>query len=440
MTDTFKHYMQKTLPEPDMELFGSLFGDLPAERFAVIKVSGQTLDSHIQTIVDDIAFLNGQGLYPILVHGAGTALDAALPHSKKVDGVRVTTAEDMHIIKEVFYSINLKVCEGILNAGGKAENVTGIFGCTKRERYGEVGEVVHVDVSPIQEAISRGATPVVSPVGWCGDDPVNINADTAARGLVRAVHPRKYIMLTETGGILDGNGKVIPYVDLSNDSLAGIISGGMLVKVNEATAVLKDVPSCSVSITGAPRLLKEVFTVKGSGTYLKYHAILSTMSPAPGLLEGLVDLVEGTFGKTCVQTSGPGGLSSGILEVIYQKDLEGAAIIKEVAGVPYLDKFAVATPYQGTGLGASLWQAVSSKYPDLLWRAAPENPCNSFYSKTCGGMVKYPDWTVYWTGLEGQEAIRKAGTVAGLPASLIPARPEKPGGSEHHPTGGVLDG
>ena len=70
------------------------------------------------------------------------------------------------------------------------------------------------------------------------------------------------------------------------------------------------------------------------------------------------------------------------------------------APVPYLSKFAVEPEAQGEGMGRDLWEAISRDYPALYWRGRPENPIASWYASVCDGMVRLPEWIVYWRGVE----------------------------------------
>ncbi|MBI5389775.1 hypothetical protein HZB01_05355, partial [Candidatus Woesearchaeota archaeon] len=156
-----------------------------------------------------------------------------------------------------------------------------------------------------------------------------------------------------------------------------------------------------VVITSAENLLKEIFTIKGSGTFIKYHRIKNTSDPATINKKKMKALLEDAFGKKLLDTYFEGQFK----EIIYEKDYEGVAIMKEVQGIPYLDKFAVAKAYQGTGLGKSLWNEVIRSYPSLLWRAAATNPFNEVYIRYCDGMIKGTEWIVFWKNLEMDKVI-----------------------------------
>ncbi len=88
------------------------------------------------------------------------------------------------------------------------------------------------------------------------------------------------------------------------------------------------------------------------------------------------------------------------LAVYVEADYRGAAVVAHGSPVPYLSKFAVEPEAQGEGMGRDLWQAISRDYPALYWRGRADNPIASWYASVCDGMVRLPEWNVYWRGIE----------------------------------------
>jgi len=415
MRDVVLKLMEKIDKNQDFEMFVRMFKNLPKMQFAVIKISGQTLENHLDVIAEDIAFLNKLEVFPVVIHGAGSVLDKKLPQSKKVNGIRVTSAEDMTIIKEVFEEINIQLVDKIKEKGGQAISVGDVFECMQMSKYGYVGDIKKVNLTKIKEAVDAGRTPVISPLGQNKDIYYNINADTTAKELAKAVNPKKFILLTETGGILDEEGKIVPFLNLSPGCDYDQITGGMLLKIEEIQDFLKNAKECSVVITSARNLLKEIFTIKGSGTFIKYHEICY-VEDLNRLDKGKAkSAIESAFSKTMVD----GYFENGIKAAFFEKNYEGIAIMKEVNGIPYLDKFAVAKPYQGTGLGKSLWMEITKRYPGFLLRAALDNPFNPFYTKHCDGMMKKNGWIIYWKNLSFQDAMSRVNTISEIKKTLI---------------------
>lgn len=415
MRDFLFEFIKKIGNKKEFNLFLDLFKKVLPTKFAVIKISGATLENHIDLIAQDIAFLNKLEIYPIIVHGAGTELDKQLPNSKKLNGFRITEKEDLGVIEDVFNTIGNKLTEKINSYGGRAEKTDIIFNCDRLKEYGYVGEIKSVENSKIEDIVKENKTAIISPLGICEESILNINADTAAKEVIKSVVPYKIIILTETGGILDEEGNIISFLNPQNLSEMSNITGGMLLKIKEITELIERNDESSVVITSAPNLLKEMFTVKGSGTFIKSYSIKTTADINTIDKEKIKGLLEGSFNKKLEDNF----FDMDIIEIIYDKNYEGVAIIKDVDGIPYLDKLAVAKHRQETGLGGCLWSEVVKKYPKLTWRATPQNPFNAFYFKQCTGCMKFSNWNVFWINLKKEEVFGVVKNILNLPTTMI---------------------
>lgn len=117
--------------------------------------------------------------------------------------------------------------------------------------------------------------PVIAPVGG-GEEGVsyNINADTVAGRLAIALGAEKLILLTDVEGVLDGDGRLISTLSITQArSLIrkGVIKEGMIPKVKCCMeAVSKGVNSAHI-IDGRVEhaILLEIFTDAGIGTVIK---------------------------------------------------------------------------------------------------------------------------------------------------------------------------
>jgi acetylglutamate kinase len=184
------------------------FSSVEESRFAVVKVGGGILRDNLDELATALAFLHRLGLRPVVLHGAGPQMDAALEEagvsSERVDGLRVTTAEVMSVVRPVMYQQNMRLVDSLEARGIRARGLQhGIFQCRflDRESYGLVGEIVKVDLEPLRRTIHAGSLPVLTCLGESPSGQVlNINADIATRELVWAIEPHKIIFLTPAGG------------------------------------------------------------------------------------------------------------------------------------------------------------------------------------------------------------------------------------------------
>lgn len=413
----------------EVALFQRAFSQLPAHRFAVIKLSGKTLESQSQSIAQDLAFLSSLGLTPIVVHGAGSQIDAELSRRgipvQKINGLRVTDARTMKVVHRVLDLATTKLVAAINRKGGRAINANGmhVLHAHRREPVDgvdlqRVGSVDRIDSGQLKSLCQSGFIPVLASMAPGDEGWFNVNADTLAREVVRRIKPQKFILITSTGGILDSGGKIMSTIDVENELPAllrqGVITEGMRVKVEEIRSLLKEVPQTVVEICAPDRLLQELFTIKGSGTLLRSGANLRSARSFRGLKKTAIkSLLEESFEKSLVSDY----FRQPIERVIAEKNYAGIAIVKRLNGKCYLDKFAISKKSQATGLAKIIWQELRKEYPDLIWRSSVHNPVNPWYLKHADGSQKSGEWIVFWYGARPDTAtVQKA---LSLPKTMV---------------------
>ena len=100
---------------------------------------------------------------------------------------------------------------------------------------GLVGEVMAVDPRPIRTVQDAGYIPVVAPTASDeGGATYNINADVVAGDIAAALRAEKLVLLTDTDGILDRQGRLLSTLARSEVERLigdGTITRGMLPKV-----------------------------------------------------------------------------------------------------------------------------------------------------------------------------------------------------------------
>jgi len=384
--------------------------------FAVIKVGGAVLENDLDNLCSSLAFLERIGLFPIVVHGAGSQLNKRLEakgiEPKFIDGQRVTSAEVLKLAKKTFIQQNLALANGLQAMGVKTSSIsTGVFyaDLTSKSELGYVGEVNAIDLEPVEAAIKSGAIPILSSLAETDSGQLlNVNADVATNQLAIAIKPYKIIFLTDTGGLLNESGDIVSSVNLMTDYdhllKQDWLHGGMKLKIMQVAEILNQLPStASVSITKPLHLSKELFTHTGSGTLIrKGESIISfdTISKIDTI--ALKTLIESSFGKIldidyfdCVN------FKKAYITQCYR----AAAVITIENSIPYLDKFVVADSAKGEGLGKTLWKKLRSEIPQLFWRCQCDNTINGFYFSQSDGCIKTAEWNVFWYGLDSFEQI-----------------------------------
>lgn len=422
MTDlrtTIVRLLSNMASAKEIQQYLKRFSSVDAARFAVVKVGGAILRDDMESLISSLSFLQQVGLTPVVIHGAGPQLDeemaAAGITKQTVDGLRVTPPEVLAVVRRVLVRENLRLVDALQEAGVRATSIqTGVFEAeiVDRERLGLVGDVKRVERDGVEAAIRANSIPVICSLGETKDGQiVNINADWAANELVKSLQPYKIIFLTGTGGLLDGEGKLIDSINLSTDRerlmAAPWLTGGMRVKIEQIADLLDALPpSSSVSITKPDELAKELFTHRGSGTLVRRGEAIHVFERWDQVdLPRLKHLIESGFGRALTLDY----FESTVPWRIYvSANYRAALVLTEENGIPHLDKFAVADDAKGEGLGRAAWDVMRAETPRLFWRSRTSNPINDFYFDQSEGALKGDPWTVFWYGLEGFEDIRFA--------------------------------
>lgn len=261
-------------------------------RTFVIKYGGSAMaDASLQeSFVRDVVLMKYVGMNPIVVHGGGPQIDQTLralgiaPH--KVEGLRVTDDRTMEVVEMVLAGrINKQIVSLIGRQGGRAVGLSGIDdGLLLARRAppvqtksgpvdtGRVGEIREVRPSVVTALVSSGFIPVIAPLGVDADgSSLNINADTAAGELASALRAEKLVLMTDTSGVCDRDGKLLQSLSASEIARlreAEVITGGMIPKVECALAALAGGVNKVHVLDGRVQhaILLEIFTDRGIGT------------------------------------------------------------------------------------------------------------------------------------------------------------------------------
>lgn len=266
------------------------------ERFhgktVVVKYGGHAMiDPALRAaFAKDMVFLRYAGLKPVVVHGGGPQISAMFDklgiESQFRGGLRVTTSEAMDVVRMVLVGQVGRELVGLINEHGPfAVGMSGedarLFTAKRRKAMvdgeavdiGQVGDVAEVNADAVTDLIAAGRIPVISTVAPDVDGVVhNVNADTAAAALARALDAQKLVVLTDVDGLYrdwPDTTSLIRQIDADAlRSLLPAISSGMAPKMEACLrAVEGGVPQAHVIDGRVPHsLLLEVFTSEGVGT------------------------------------------------------------------------------------------------------------------------------------------------------------------------------
>jgi acetylglutamate kinase len=261
------------------------------KRFAgstfVVKYGGAAMEEEglKREFAKDMVLLKYVGINPVIVHGGGPKINKFLKDlnisSQFVDGLRVTDEKTLEIAEMVLSgSVNKEIVKNINDMGGKAIGLSGKDGRMllakkiKGKDIGLVGDIVGVDTSIIKDINRHGYIPVIAPIadGIDGKS-YNINADTAAGSIAKALSAEKLILLTDVEGVLDTEGNLISSLKMSDIEILiknKTVSGGMIPKVGCCIDALQGGVEETHIIDGRipHAILLEVFTDSGIGTQI----------------------------------------------------------------------------------------------------------------------------------------------------------------------------
>jgi acetylglutamate kinase len=265
----------------------------------VIKYGGNAMTDPAlqQAFAEDVVLLKLVGINPVVVHGGGPQIEAALKRLGKkgefIQGMRVTDSETMEVVEWVLAGEVQQDIVGLINqAGGKAVGLTGRDGglirakklklvdlndTSKEHDVGQVGDIESIDPSVVKALQDDAFIPVVSPIGYgLHNESYNINADVVASKLATVLQAEKLLMLTNIAGVLDKEKNLLTDLSIKDiDALIadGTISGGMIPKIAGAIDAAKSGVKAVHIIDGrVPHaMLLEILTEQAFGTMIRSH-------------------------------------------------------------------------------------------------------------------------------------------------------------------------
>ena len=260
----------------------------------LVKVGGSAMEDAelLDALLRDVVLLEAVGINPVIVNGGGKAISNAMANSgikpRFVSGQRYTDPETMSIVEDTLVNeVNPNLVSLVHSHGGKAKGIHGaeVFvskrmkaNCIDSEDddLGLVGEVIRCQTAEVKHLTDQEIIPIVSPVSMeeNSDSVLNTNADIAASSLAAEMNVAKLVYISDVLGVLrdpDDDSTLINTIKCSEVkglSDEGIISGGMLPKLNSAIQAIESGVGKVHMIDGRipHSLLLEIFTNTGIGT------------------------------------------------------------------------------------------------------------------------------------------------------------------------------
>jgi acetylglutamate kinase len=269
-------------------------------RTFVVKFGGEIADERDRLVAfcEEVALCTQVGIRVVVVHGGGkqaTQLGRRLGVEPVIlNGRRVTDEETLDIVKMTFAGkLNTEILGAMRRAGARAVGLSGVDGGLLRANkrppqrvadadtgevrtidFGFVGDIAEVDPTLVITLLRDGFVPVIASLAGDEEGEVyNVNADTVASAIARALKAEKWIVATNVDGVLDREGRLIRQLTTAEtrDLIAsGTATGGMIPKLEAAVAAIEDGVASVHLVNGTQHnaLLTEIFTVEGAGTMI----------------------------------------------------------------------------------------------------------------------------------------------------------------------------
>jgi hypothetical protein len=385
--DIIHRFLESVGQKADVDLYLKLFRSQRKESFAIIAADAQIVRAALDPFHFDLRILAGLGLYPVVLVGLLDARDA----DKQSQRILEWLLED-------------EVPAKVIGSGTDLP----------QEIQTSVRQTLEENTIPI---VSLDAAKELAI-----DDRFRL-----LRTLAASLESRKVIFLSTSAGIEREGAPRISLVNLSADYERLLTTSDLPRRhaslLRHVKILLDQLPQrMNVAVVNPLHLLRELFTVSGAGTMIRKGSRIEKHSGLGAVDRGrLTTLLESAFDRALV----PGAMEDGGMvvaqaeHVYLEENYLGAALLGSTDIAPYLSKFAVNRQAQGEGIGGEIWSMLTRDFPVFFWRARPSNPIVPFYVKQCDGLVRFPEWHVFWRGLAPDKIQAAIAYALALPRAFV---------------------
>lgn len=282
----------------------------------VVGFGGEVVQQGLlNALVSDIALLQAMGIQIVLVHGSRPQVEEQLNlHGVEATyshGLRITDSLALEAAKEatgeVRLDIEAAISQGLPNtpmAHAHISVVSGNFvtarpiGILDGVDFAHTGVVRKIDAESIRHSLASHKLVLLSSLGFSPTgEAFNLSMEDVASAAAIALRADKLIFLTESKGIVDEHGGLVP--ELSLDAAAELLDSDTLDN-DDAFFVKHAIRACRGGVTRAhliPQsldgsMLLELFLHDGVGTMISYENLESLREATPDDVGGILMLIE----------------------------------------------------------------------------------------------------------------------------------------------------
>ena len=358
-TDQLQKFFEMTGNEADSLIFLKSFRSTDSEKFLLIYVHSEVVMESFSTFYYDLKTLHSLGLYPVIL-----------------------MSQDSISYIDLFF-------KGIFDSSKDYHK--------KSEPRCDVLPLLENGVEKIKASIDKRHIPFVV---FDSEENIFEAVSEIAKHLLTA----KFLIVSPKGGLRNKkSNEKISIINIRSDYQflcdEDCLFPESLFLLEQLKNILENkiTHSMNIAITSPMTMLRELFTVKGSGTFIKLGSEIKHINDVGSVDKTkLAHLLNAAFRKKI----DPRFLDSKIDSLFLEVDYRGAAILKETEYGFLLSKFAVDEIARGEGIGRDIWNEMKKQHRTIFWRAKTENQINKWYAKECQGMDKGKDWYIYWINLE----------------------------------------
>ncbi len=268
--------------------FKKFYRNLFQGQLFVVKAGGRIITDKgaRENLIANIQELTNDGIKILLIYGGGESIDIAMKEAGlepfKIDGRRISSADDIKIIKKTLTGdLGFKLSESLVKARLPSTVLNALpphwTTAKRRPNEGDIvrfdGTLEKIDSDAIREHFSATDLAVCPCLAFSEDGTaLNINADNVAIQLASETKANKLILLTDIDGVM-ADGKVQSYLtarqieELITD---GTVKDGMRVKLENCVDALRNGVKRVHILNGFKEdaLRNEIYTSEGMGTMI----------------------------------------------------------------------------------------------------------------------------------------------------------------------------